>query len=73
MTPIKPSLNVTRLKWIELNRPSPVQIHETLILIQSNPAEDPEAQSRPVQSGHIRVGTYKYLVKYTCKNKGRCV
>ena len=35
---------------------SPVQIHEPLILIQSNPADDPEAESSPVQSGHNRVG-----------------
>ena len=36
------------VKWIELKRSSPVQIHEPLILIQSNPADDPEAESSPV-------------------------
>ena len=40
------------MEWIELERSSPVQIHELLILIQSNPADDPESESSPVQSGH---------------------
>ena len=47
------------MKWIELKRSSSVQIHEPLILIQSNPANDPEAESSPVQSGHNRVGIYQ--------------
>ena len=34
----------------------PVQIHEPLILIQSNPVDDPESESFPVQSGHNRIG-----------------
>ena len=33
------------MKWNELKGSSPVQIHEPLILIQSNPADDPEAES----------------------------
>ena len=40
------------MEWIELERSGPVQIHEPLILIQSNPADDPESESSPVQSGH---------------------
>ena len=44
------------MKWIELERSSPVQIHEPLVVIQSNPTDDPEAESSPVQSGHNRVG-----------------
>ena len=40
------------MKWIEFKWSSPVQIHEPLILIQSNPADGPEAESSPVQSGH---------------------
>ena len=47
------------MKWIELKRSSPVQIHVPLILIQSNPADDLEAESSPVQSGHNRVGIYQ--------------
>ena len=58
------------MEWIELKRSSPVQIHELLILIQSNPADDPESESSPVQSGHntveqaeqnndVRVSTYQ--------------
>ena len=47
----------------ELKRSSPVQIHEALILIQSNPADDPEAESSPVQSGHNRVGIYQIPAK----------
>ena len=47
------------MKWIELKGSSPVQIHEPLILIQSNPAGDPEAESSPVQSGDNRVGSYQ--------------
>ena len=48
------------MEWIELKRSSPVQIHQALILIQSNyPADDPEAESSPVQSGHNRVGIYQ--------------
>ena len=43
------------MEWIELKRSSPVQIHEPLILIQSNPAEDPEYESSPVRSGQNRV------------------
>ena len=61
------------MKWIELKRSSPVQIHEPLILIQSNPTHDPEAEPSPVQSGHKIVGSAKYLVKSTCKNKFGCV
>ena len=51
------------MKWIELKRSSPVQIHEPLILIQSNPADNPEAESSPVQSGHNRVGIYQIPCK----------
>ena len=51
------------MKWIELKGSSLVQIHEPLILIQSNPADDPEAQSSPVQSGHNRVGIYQIPYK----------
>ena len=51
------------MKWIELKRSSPVQIHEPLILIQSNPADDPEAESIPVQSGHNSVGIYQIACK----------
>ena len=51
------------MEWIELKRSSPVQIHEALILIQSNPADDPEAESSPVQSGHNRVGIYQIPYK----------
>ena len=51
------------MKWIELKRSSPVQIHESLILIQSNPADDPEAESSPVQSGHNRVDIYQIPCK----------
>ena len=47
------------MEWIELKRSSLVQIHEPLILIQSNPADDPEFESSPVQSGHNRVGIYQ--------------
>ena len=47
------------MKWIELKRSSPVQIQEPLILIQYNPADDPESESSPVQSGHNRVGIYQ--------------
>ena len=62
------------MEWIELKRSSPVQIHEPLILIQSNPSDDPESESGPVQSGHNRKDIYaKYLVKSTCKHKRRCV
>ena len=39
------------MEWIELKRSSPIRIHEPLILIQSNPADDPESESSPVQSG----------------------
>ena len=51
------------MEWIELKRSSPVQIHEALILIQSNPADDPDAESSPVQSGHNRVGIYQIPYK----------
>ena len=51
------------MEWIELKRSSPVQIHEPLILIQSNPAEDPESESNPVQSGHNTVGIYQIPCK----------
>ena len=51
------------MKWIELKRSSPVHIHESLILIQSNPADDPEAESSPVQSGHNRVDIYQIPCK----------
>ena len=57
------------MKWIELKRSSPVQIHEPLILIQSNPADNPEAESSPAQSGHNIVAIYQI----PCKNKRRCV
>ena len=43
------------MEWIEFKRSSPAQIHESLILIQSNPADHPESESSPVQSGHNRV------------------
>ena len=46
------------MKWIELKRSSPVQIHEPLILIQPYPADDPEAESSPVQSEHNREGIH---------------
>ena len=51
------------MEWIELKRSSPVRIHEPLILIQSNPADGPERESRPVQSGHNRVGIYQIPCK----------
>ena len=51
------------MHWIEWKRFSPIQIHESLILIQSNPAADPEAESSPVQSGHKRVGNYQIPYK----------
>ena len=51
------------IEWIELKRSSPVQIHEPLILIQSNPADDPESESSPVQSGHNRIGIYQIPCK----------
>ena len=51
------------MEWIELKRSSPVQIHEPLILIQSNPADEPESESSPVQSGHNRVGIYQIPCK----------
>ena len=51
------------MEWIELKRSSPVQIHEPLILIQSNPADEPESESSPVQSGHNRVGIYQMPYK----------
>ena len=51
------------MKWIELKSSSQVQIHEPLILIQSNPADDPEAESSPAQSGHNRVASTKYHVR----------
>ena len=51
------------MEWIELKRSSPVQIHEPLILIQSNPADDVESESSPVQSGHNRVGIYQIPCK----------
>ena len=47
------------MKRIELQRSSPVQIHEPPILIQSNPADDSVAQSSPVQSEHNRVDIYQ--------------
>ena len=51
------------MEWIELKRSSPVQIHESLILIQSNLANDPEAESSPVKSGHNRVRIYQMHCK----------
>ena len=51
------------MKWIELKWSSPVQIHEPLILIQSNPADDPEAESSSVESGLHRVGIYQIPCK----------
>ena len=51
------------MKWIELKIFIPVQIHDPLILIQSNPAEDPEAESSPDQCGHNRVG----ILQIPCK------
>ena len=51
------------MEWIELKRSSPVQIHEPLILIQSNPADDPASESSPVQSGHNRVDIYQIPCK----------
>ena len=51
------------MEWIESKRSSPVQIQEPLILIQSNPADDPESESSPVQSGHNRIGIYQIPCK----------
>ena len=51
------------MEWIEFKRSSPVQIREPLILIQSNPADDPESESSPVQSGHNRIGIYQIPCK----------
>ena len=51
------------MEWIELKRSSPVQIHEPLILIQSNPSDDPESESSPDQSGHNRMGIYQIPCK----------
>ena len=61
------------MEWIELKRSSPVQIHEPLILIQSNPADEPESESSPVQSGHNRVGIYQmpYKIVITSEAEGR--
>ena len=61
------------MKWIEMKRSSPVQIHKSLILIQFNPADDPEAESSPVQSGLNRIGIYLIPCKIYIKNKRRCV
>ena len=47
------------MEWIELKRSSPIQIHEPLILIQSNPVDGPESESSPVQSRHNRVSIYQ--------------
>ena len=44
------SLRCCRMECIELKRSSQVQIHEPLILIQSNPSDDPESESSPVQN-----------------------
>ena len=54
---------VQSMEWIELKRSSPIRIHEPLILIQSNPADGPEYDSSPVQSGHNRVGIYQIPCK----------
>ena len=62
------------MEWIELKRSSPVQIHEPLILIQSNPADDPEFESSPVQSGHNRASTYQIPCKiYMYKQLTMCI
>ena len=42
------------MKWIDLKISSPVLVHEPLILIQSNQADNPEAEFSPVQSGYNR-------------------
>ena len=47
------------MERIELKRSSPIQIHEPLILIQTNPADHPESESSPVHSGHNRVSIYQ--------------
>ena len=51
------------MEWIELKRSSSIRIHEPLILIQSNPADDPESESSPDQSGHNRIGIYQIPCK----------
>ena len=62
------------MKWIELKRSSPVQIHEPLILIQSNPADDPETESSTVQSGHNRVAIYQIPCKiYMLEQATMCI
>ena len=57
------------MEWIELKRSSPVQIHEPLILIQSNPADDRESESSPVQSGHNIIGIYQIPCKIDMKTQ----
>ena len=65
------------MKWIELTRSSPVQVHEPLILIQSNPADDPEAASNQDTTDYryLNIST-KYLLTLenipTCNNKLAC-
>ena len=63
--PTQSSRNTTwqSMEWIELKRSSPIQIHEPLILIQSNPADDPESESSSVQSGHNRASIYQIPFK----------
>ena len=62
------------MKWIELRGSGPVQIHEPLILIQSNPADDTETESSPVKSGHNRVGIYQIPCKiYTQEQTTMCI
>ena len=51
------------MKWIELKRSNLVQIHEPPILIQSNPADDPETESSPVQSENNKVDIYQIPCK----------
>ena len=54
------------MEWIELKRSSPVQIHEPLILIQSNPADEPESESSQSNPDTTEQVSTKYLVKSTC-------
>ena len=55
------------MDWVAKIQSSPIR--DSLILIHSSPADDPETESSPVQSRHNRVGICQIsLVKYACKN-----
>ena len=52
------------MEWIELKRSSPVQIHEPLILIQSNPADDPEYRVIQNKGTHLFSLPRPYLLTH---------